>query len=179
MAAGVGVFLVLGAVYVYFSFSQMFKPPEAVPAPVKYVTREVVLSAEHPALYGHLSMSAPYDSEHDLTFGVSAGLPDTGNEGAGSSGLDPAMIISSPIVRISAQTGTWSDACVAPCELRLTQQSCDGATCRADVDLTVELLSNESAGQEIAFDIAAAARTQLGKSLPDGVQLDLGLDGAP
>jgi len=179
IAIGVGAFLALGAVFVYYSLSQMFKPPAAVPAPVTYVTQGVVLSVEHPVLHGHLSASAPYDPAHDLTFGVSAGIPDRATQGAASPALDPAVLISSPVVRISAHTGTWSDGCMAPCELRLAQQSCDGATCPLDVDLTIELLSNESASQEIAFDVAAAASTRLDKPLPDGVKLDLALDGAP
>jgi hypothetical protein len=189
LALILGALVVLGFVALYLSLQQSFKAPQAVSAPIAWTTHAVVLSADHPIAHGRLTFTAKASPTNDLRVGVNAGVPTTEAQRAPSGSAatspsqsdEPAALLSGPVVRLTAATALGApQSCLAPCELPLPSQlECGSGTCHLDFDVTVELIP-DSAGirGKVTVGVAGGATAPLDKHLPDGLVVELALDGA-
>jgi hypothetical protein len=177
-------------VALFISLQQGFKAPEAVPAPVVWTSRDVVLSPDRPVVRGRLTLTAGPAPQSALRVGLNAGVPSTDRElsspGSGaaspSGSAQPAALISGPAVRLTATVASGAPrSCLAPCELELASAlDCDSGTCRIDFDVTVELISDGAAalGGSVTVGVSGGATGPLDKRLPDGLVVDLAIEGA-
>ncbi len=180
---------VLAFVALYITLQQSFRAPQAMPAPVAWTSRDVVLSPDRPIVHGRLTLTAKAAPTNDLRVGVNAGVPSTEAErlpsGSGATSpsvsAGPAALLAGPLVRLTAATALGApQSCLAPCELQLPSElGCDSGTCRIDFDVTVELIP-DSAGirGSVTVGVAGGATAPLDKRLPDGLVVDLALEGA-
>ncbi len=180
----------LAFVALYITLQQTFKAPEAVPAPVVWTSRYVVLSPDRPVVRGQLTLTAGAAPQSDLRVGLNSGVPSTEGElsppGSGaaspSGSAQPAALISGPTVRLTATVASGAPrSCLAPCELELASAlDCDSGTCRIDFDVTVELISDGAAllGGSVTVGVSGGATAPLDKRLPDGLVVDLAIEGA-
>jgi hypothetical protein len=173
-------------VWFYISIAQQFRAPEAVPAPVAWASREVVLSPDHSVVRGRLTLTARDTPEADLRVGLNAGVPAaealataTGSGVIGPQETTaPADLLTAPRVRLTAVTGSGAArSCLAPCELVLSSGlDCVSGTCRVDFAVTVELTPDPSGTRNtVRVDVAGGATAPLGERLPDGLVVDLPL----
>jgi hypothetical protein len=180
-----GVVAVLGFVCLLISLQRAFPPMQAVPAPVAWTSREVVLSADRSVVHGRLTLTASAAPKGDLRVGLNAGVPSTevaappSGPGATSPSVDPAELLSGPPVRLTAATASGSpQSCFAPCELQLPSAlQCDSGTCRIDFDVIVELVPGSARRGAVTVGVAGGATAPLDKHLPDGIVVDLALEG--
>lgn len=183
-----GVLAVLGFVWLLISLQRAFPPMQAVPAPVAWTSREVVLSADRSVVHGRLTLTASAAPKGDLRVGLNAGVPSTEAEAAPSGSAatgpsetaNPAALLSGPLVRLTAATASGSpQSCFAPCELQLPSAlQCDSGTCRIDFDVVVELVPGSAGRGAVTVGVAGGATAPLDKHLPDGTVVDLALAGA-
>lgn len=188
LVLGLGGLAVLAVVWLYISFQQSYKAPEGVPAQIAWTSHDVVLSPGQRVVRGKLTITASAPATSDLSVGVNAGVPSTtaipsptGSGAAGPTGSPgPAALLSGPSVRVTAETGSGSpQRCTAPCEVRLPSGlGCDTGTCRVAFDVTIELMSDAiNAETSVTVRIAGGATARLGGRLPDGLMVELVLDG--
>ena len=165
---------VLAAVGLFIVVSQASKGPEAVQAPISWTTRDIVLSLDHPVVHGHLTITARA-GESSARVGLNAGVPST------AAAQDPVALLSGPAVRVSAWPSGRAATCLAPCELGLgwPLSTCKSGSCTSAFDVTVELEGpGRGSGNRVTVTVAGGVTGALTEHLPDGLTVDLAIDGA-
>ena len=186
IVAGLGV---LAFVWLWITLQQAFPAPKSVPAPVAWTSEEVVLSDDRSVAHGRLTLTASAAPRTGLRVGLNAGVPSTaatarpsGSTLAGpSESTAPAALLSGAHVRLTATAASGApQSCIAPCELQLPSAfECESGTCTTVFDVTVELMADGAGiGRAVTLDVAGGATAPLDKGLPDGLVVDLEVDGA-
>lgn len=167
-----GILAAIFALWVVWQIGQSFPETRPVPAPVEWVTRDVVLSAEAPAVHGRLVLTASSAPSQDIRVGVNVGTP------AGEA-IAPGAILAGPTVRITTDAGQGQDGCFAPCELQIAPAwDCDPSGCRLVAAFSLELPADTTdAPGEVTIGIAGGMSANLDDELPPGLQATLELDG--
>jgi hypothetical protein len=172
-----GILAAIFLAWVVWQIGQSMPEIHPVPAPVAWVTRDVVLSAEQPLVRGQLVLTARSVPTEPLRIGVNAGAP------AAQPIASPGAILAGPTVRIATEAGQGQDGCFAPCELQLRPTwDCDPNDCRLVASFSLELTvdPDETSGT-VMIGIAGGLTANLEDELPPGLQatLELGGDVAP
>ena len=186
IVAGVGV---LGFVWLWITLQQAFPAPKAVPAPIAWTSEDVVLSDDRTVAHGRLTLTASAAPSSNVRVGLNAGVPSTdatvrpsssGPTGPSES-TAPAALISGAVVRLTASNGSGApQSCFAPCELQLPWAfDCESGVCSTAFDVTVDLISDSAgSGGSVTLNVAGGATAPLDQRLPDGLVVDLEVQGA-
>ena len=144
-----------------------------VPAPVSWVTRDVVLSAEEPVVRGQLVLTARSVPTEPLRIGVNAGAP------TAEPMASPGAILAGPSVRIATDVSQGQVDCFAPCELQVRPDwDCDPGDCRMVATFSVVLsVDTAAAFGPVTIGIAGGITASLEDELPPGIQATLELVG--
>ena len=177
IALVLAILVAVFAVWAVWQISQSYPPIHPVPAPVAWVARDVLLSAEEPVVRGQLVLTARSVPTNTLRIGVNTGAPTAEPMAA------PGAILAGPSVRMATDAGQGQDACFAPCELQLQPAwDCDPGDCRMVASFSL-LLSVDTAGAfgPVTIGIAGGISANLEDELPPGIRasLELGGDVAP
>lgn len=168
---GIVVVCLLGLVFI--STWRPFGEEKAVPAPVRWVTRDVVLDGRGPIAEGTLSLRLPSGSGGTIDTGVSAGVPRPFARPAATGA--PALLLTAPAVRLRATTATgFDDSCIAPCELQLGYSGCSG-DCVERYTITLDLIGPPGplADGSVSVPVAGGLSAQLDSQLPGDTMVDL------
>jgi len=168
-----GILAAIFFAWVVWQFSQSMPEVHPVPAPVSWVTRDVVLSAEEPVVRGQLVLTARSVPTEPLRIGVNAGAP------TAEPMASPGAILAGPSVRIATEVGQGQDDCFAPCELQVRPEwDCDPGDCRLVATFSLGL-SVDTAGAfgPVTIGIAGGITASLEDELPPGIQATLELVG--
>lgn len=171
---------ILGAVFAAWAvwqIRQSYPDIHPVPAPVAWVTRDVVLSAGEPVVHGQLRLTATSVPTQPLRIGVNAGAP------TAEPMASPGAILTGPTVQIATDAGQGQGACFAPCELQLQPAwDCDPGDCRMVATFSL-VLSVDTAGAfgPVTIGVAGGVSANLEDTLPPGIQaiLEMSDDVAP
>jgi hypothetical protein len=174
-----GILAAIFFAWVVWQVSQSMPEVHPVTAPVSWVTRDVVLSAEEPLVRGQLVLTATSVPTEPLQIGVNAGAP------SAEPMAPPGAILAGPTVRIATDVGQGQGQgdCFAPCELHIAPAwSCDPGDCRmvAMFSLGLSVDTIEAFGP-VTIGIAGGVTASLEDGLPPGIQatLELSSDIAP
>lgn len=167
-----GILAAIFAAWVVWQIGQSFPEIRPVPAPVAWVTRDVLLSEEAPAVRGRLILTATSAPSQYLRIGVNAGAP-------AAEANAPGDLLAGPTVRFATDAGRGQDSCFAPCELQIVPSwSCDPGGCRLVAAFSLELPADTAtAPGEVKIGIAGGLSANLEDELPPGLEATLELDG--
>jgi hypothetical protein len=171
---------VLGAIFAAWAvwqIAQSFPEIHPVPAPVAWVSRDVMLSPEAPVVRGRLVLTASSAPSQSLRVGLNAGAP------AAPAIASPGALLAGPTVRMATDGGLGQDGCFAPCELQVSPAwDCTTSGCQLVADFSLEFPADAGAMVGVvSIEIAGGATGTLEDELPPNLEatLELGGDAAP
>ena len=164
---------VVGFMFLAWWIGQSYPAPKGVAAPVQWASQTVVLGPERRVVSGQLTIEVPAFPV-EARAGVSAGAPSIPAASAA-----PGDVLAGPAVRLSATSAGSTISCVAPCALQLSPPECGAAACRLTATVTLELrVDAEPIAGAVRIDVAGGLSMPLDERLPDGLAVDLALEGA-
>jgi hypothetical protein len=175
LAKIVFVLIILAAIlwtWVVWRIRESIPEMQAVPAPVAWVTRQVVLTAEDPVVRGRLVLTSTTVPIGDLRFGVTAGAPES------DAPSSPGALLTGPSVLITTDLAFVEGGCYAPCELELRPTwDCQPSGCRLEASLDVELADTAGEAGRVTFGLSGGITAGLVDGLPPGLGATIELDG--
>ena len=167
--------------------------PVAVVAQVRTAAKSVELTPSTPKVSGHIRVT--YDrmdqNADDLALGVSLGLPEFEasvgasqsdaetpgpSRSAGPGAASPRLLFTDPLVRLTSG-GRSDTTCAGPCEIELNPDNC-AAACVMDFHFALSLVAGTDPSA-VKVPLTATASASPGSLLPDGLAIELTLDGVP
>ena len=173
IAVVLAILAVVGFVAFAWWIQQSYPAPKGVAAPVDWSSQTVVLGPDHQVVTGQLTIEAPLFPA-EARIGLSVGAPSIRAASAA-----PGAVLAGPAVRLSATSSGSTISCVAPCALQLGPPACSSGSCRMATSVKLELDGDATLlSGPVTLQVAGGVSLPLDEHLPDGLAVDLALEGA-
>lgn len=173
LALALAILAVVGFTGLAWWIQQSYPAPKGVAAPVDWSSQTVVLGPEHQVVTGQLTIEA-HLFPAEARVGLSVGAPSIRAASAA-----PGAVLAGPAVRLSATTSGTTISCLAPCALQLGPPACSAGSCRMATSMKLELDGDATLlSGPVTLQVAGGMSLPLDERLPDGLAVDLALEGA-
>lgn len=173
IALVLAILAVVGFIGFAWWIQQSYPAPKGVAAPVDWSSQTVVLGPDRQVVTGQLMIQAALFPA-EARVGVSVGAPSIRAASAA-----PGAVLAGPAVRLSATTSGSTISCLAPCALQLGPPACSAGSCRMATSVKLEIDGDpELLSGPVTLQIAGGVSLPLDERLPDGLAVDLALEGA-